>query len=397
VRRPKPLGPTPAPDDLVAFEEDLPADERAFRDDVRRFVGERINPEISEWFERRVFPRELSEEMGALGLLGMHLDGYGRIGSSALAYGLASLELEAGDSAFRTFFSVQGSLSMRSIHLFGSDDQREEWIPEMAAGRAIGCFALSEPNSGSDPAALRTEARRDGPDWVIDGTKAWITNGGIADVAVVWANAEGGIRGFLVPRDTRGLSTRSLDSKLSLRALETSELVLRNCRVPESAILPAADSLRAPFSCLNEARFGIAWGVLGAARACFERALAYVEEREQFGKSLAGFQLTQQKLVEMACDINAGLLIARRLAELADDGDRLTPERISFGKLWNVEVAMRVARTARSLLGANGILAEVPIMRHMANLESVLTYEGTAEIQTLILGAHLTGVRAFRG
>jgi glutaryl-CoA dehydrogenase len=386
-----------APDDLVAFDEDLPGEERKLRDDIRTFVNQRIQPEVAEWFDRGAFPRELVEEMGSLGLLGMHLDGFGRVGSSALAYGLASLELEAGDSAFRTFFSVQGSLSMRSIHLFGSDEQREQWIPEMAAGHAIGCFALTEPNSGSDPAGLQAQARRDGTDWVLDGTKTWVTNGGIADVAVVWANTDDGIRGFVVPRETRGLTTRSLDSKLSMRALETSELSLRHCRVPAEAILPGADSLRAPFSCLNEARFGIAWGVMGAAQACFDTALAYVQDREQFGRSLASFQLTQQKLAEMACDINAGILVARRLAELADSRDRLNPEQISFGKFWNVEVAMRVARTARTLLGANGILREVPIMRHMANLESVVTYEGTAEIQTLILGAHLTGIRAFRG
>ncbi|HET6448536.1 MAG TPA: acyl-CoA dehydrogenase family protein [Conexibacter sp.] len=383
------------PDDLLDLEGLLSAEDRAFRDKVRRFVVDRIDPHVAEWFEQGIFPRELAEEMGQLGLLGMHLDGHGRVGSSARHYGIASMELEAGDSAFRTFFSVQGTLSMRSIHEFGSDEQRERWLPEMAAGRAIGCFGLTEPKFGSDPRGLETQARRDGGDWILDGEKTWITNAGFADVAVVWAYADDAIRGFVVPMDTPGVSTREMRDKLSMRVLETSALILEDCRVPASAMLPEARGLRAPFSCLNEARFGIAWGVNGLSRACFEAALAYTKERQQFGKPLAAFQLTQDKLVRMATEINAGLLLAHRLADLADEHDRLTPEQISYGKLRNVEGAALVARLARALLGANGIVKECPIMRHMANMESVATYEGTSEIQTLILGAHLTGLRAF--
>jgi glutaryl-CoA dehydrogenase len=330
-------------------------------------------------------------ELGELGVLGMHLDGHG---GGAVEYGLACMELEAADTAWRTFVSVQGSLAMSAVHRFGSDEQRERWLPPLAAGRAIGCFGLTEPEAGSDPASMRTRARRDGSDWVIDGSKRWIGLASVADVAVIWARAEDGVRGFLVPTDTPGFRAEDIANKLSLRASIQSEIALEGCRVPADAVLPAAHGLRAPFTCLNEARYGIVWGAMGAARSCFEAALDHAGRREQFGRPLASFQLTQEKLANMALELGKGTLLALHLARLKDEG-RLRPEQISFGKLNNVREALRIAREARTILGGNGVTSDFPVMRHMANLESVLTYEGTSEVHTLVLGHALTGVRAF--
>jgi glutaryl-CoA dehydrogenase len=383
------------PHDVLAITSLLSEDELMVRDTVRRFVDDRVLPDIGEWFEAGEFPRELAKEMGGMGLLGMHLDGYGCAGTSAVAYGLACMELEAGDSGFRSFVSVQGSLAMFPIWAFGSDQQKQEWLPSMAAGEAIGCFGLTEPDSGSDPSSMRTNARRDGSDWVLNGTKMWITNGGIADVAVVWASTEDGIRGFVVPTDTRGFSTNEVHRKLSLRASVTSELVLDDVRLPAEAVLPGVRGMRGPLSCLNEARFGILFGATGAARACYEAALAYAKDRVQFDKPIAGFQLTQRKLVEMMVSVNRSSLVALHLGRLKDAG-RLAPQQVSFGKLDNVRQALEVAREARSVLGANGITLEYPVIRHMNNLESVYTYEGTNEIHTLVLGQAITGIPAFR-
>jgi glutaryl-CoA dehydrogenase len=333
--------------------------------------------------------------MGKLGLLGMHLEGYGCAGTSATAYGLACLELEAGDSGTRSFVSVQGSLAMFPIWKFGSEEQKQEWLPQMAAGDVLGCFGLTEPDSGSDPASMRTAARRDGSDWVLNGTKMWITNGNVADLAIIWARTEGGIRGFIVPTASRGFTANLIHRKASLRASVTSELVLDNVRISNELMLPGVSSMRGPLSCLSEARFGILFGVMGAARACYEAALDYAKEREQFGGPIAGFQLTQQKLVEMMVIVNRGTLLALHLGRMKDEG-RLTPEQVSFGKLDNVRNALEVARTARSILGANGITLEYPVIRHMANLETVYTYEGTNEIHTLILGEAITGIPAFK-
>jgi glutaryl-CoA dehydrogenase len=383
------------PHDVLAITSLLSEDELMVRDTVRRFVDDRVLPDIGEWFEAGEFPRELAKEMGGMGLLGMHLDGYGCAGTSAVAYGLACMELEAGDSGFRSFVSVQGSLAMFPIWAFGSDQQKQEWLPSMAAGEAIGCFGLTEPDSGSDPSSMRTNARRDGSDWVLNGTKMWITNGGIADVAVVWASTEDGIRGFVVPTDTRGFSTSEVHRKLSLRASVTSELVLDDVRLPAEAVLPGVRGMRGPLSCLNEARFGILFGATGAARACYEAALAYAKDRVQFDKPIAGFQLTQRKLVEMMVSVNRSSLVALHLGRLKDAG-RLAPQQVSFGKLDNVRQALEVAREARSVLGANGITLEYPVIRHMNNLESVYTYERTNEIHTLVLGQAITGIPAFR-
>jgi len=387
--------PAADPRDLLRLDGLLDDEERLLRDTVRRFVADRVLPEVGAWFEEGTFPtRELAPALGELGLLGMHLDGYGCAGASATAYGLACLELEAGDSGARSFVSVQGSLAMFPIWRFGSEEQKQEWLPRMAAGEVIGCFGLTEPDSGSDPGAMRTRARRDGADWVLDGTKMWITNGSVADVAVVWARTDGGVHGFLVPTDTPGFAARDIPRKLSLRASVTSELVLDGVRLPDSARLPEVHSLRGPLSCLDEARFGILFGAAGAARACYEAALDYAVQREQFGVPIASFQLTQRKLVEMVVRVQKATLLALHLARLKDEG-LLAPAQVSFGKMDNVREALWVAREARSVLGANGITLEYPVIRHMNNLESVVTYEGTNEVHTLVLGQTITGIDAF--
>jgi glutaryl-CoA dehydrogenase len=382
------------PLDVLELDALLSEEEIAIRDAVRRFVRDRVLPDIGDWFERGVFPAEVRAGVAELGLLGMHLDGYGCLGANATSYGLACLELEAGDSGLRSFVSVQGSLCMFPIHRFGSDEQRQRWLPGMAAGDLVGCFGLTEPDSGSDPARMRTAARRDGGDWILNGTKMWITNGGIADLAVVWAQTDEGIRGFLVPADTPGFSTNDIHRKLSLRASVTSELVLEDVRLPADAVLPGVTGMRGPLSCLSEARFGIVWGAMGAARACLESALAYASTRVQWGRPIAGFQLTQAKLADMTVQLQEGLLLAHHLGRLKDE-ERVRPEQISMGKLNNVREALEIARTARTILGASGITLEYPVIRHMNNLESVLTYEGTSEIHTLIVGQALTGLRAF--
>jgi glutaryl-CoA dehydrogenase len=384
----------PPPADLYAVDDLLSDDERLVRDTVRSFVREQALPVIPEHFEAGAFPAELIPTVAELGLLGMHLSGYGCAGASAVAYGVACEELEAGDSGLRSFVSVQGSLAMFPIHAYGSEEQKQRWLPEMAAGRVLGCFGLTEPDAGSDPAAMRTTARRAGSDWVLNGTKMWITNGSIADLAVVWAQTDDGVRGFLVERGTLGFSARDITRKLSLRASITSELTLEDVRVPADAVLPGVTGLRGPLSCLSEARYGISWGALGAARACFEAALSYAGVRTMFGKPLAGFQLTQQKLADMATSIVQGRLVAHRLGTLKDAGV-VHPVQVSLAKRANVRIALDIARSARTMLGANGVTLEYPVARHMANLESVLTYEGTEEVHTLILGKALTGLDAF--
>ena len=388
---------TPAvrPRDFLDLDWLLSDEEREIRDVVRAFVNDRVVPGVGDWFEEGTIPRELARELGALGVLGMHLEGYGCAGASATAYGLTCLELEAGDSGVRSLVSVQGSLAMFAIHRWGSEEQKQQWLPRMASGEAIGCFGLTEADAGSDPGSMRTRARRDGGDWILHGQKMWITNGGIADVAVVWARTDDGIRGFLVPRDTPGFSTQEIHKKLSLRASVTSELLLDDVRLPAGAMLPDATSLRGPLSCLNEARYGIVWGAIGAARACFESALSYSQERIVFGKPIAATQLQQAKLADMATEVNRGLLLALHLGRLKDSG-RLAPEQVSMGKLANVNAALHVARTARQVLGANGITLEYPVIRHMNNLESVVTYEGTADVHALVVGSALTGQQAFR-
>jgi glutaryl-CoA dehydrogenase len=383
-----------APSDLFAVDDLLGDDERLIRDTVRAFVRERALPVIPEHFEAGTFPRELIPGLAELGVLGMHLHGHGCAGASAMAYGVACEELEAGDSGLRSFVSVQGSLAMFPISAYGSEEQQSRWLPEMAAGRAIGCFGLTEPDAGSDPASMRTTARRDGGDWIIDGTKMWITNGSIADVAVVWATTDSGVRGFLVEPGMRGFTTSDVHNKLSLRASVTSELSFDSVRVPGSAVLPGVSGMRGPLSCLNEARYGIGWGTMGAARACFESALEYSKTRRAFGKPIGAMQLTQQKLANMATAIVQGRLLAHRLGTLKDQG-RLHPVQVSIAKRANVRAALDIARSARTILGANGITLEYPVSRHMANLESVLTYEGTEEIHTLIIGKELTGENAF--
>lgn len=384
------------PADLLAVGDMLTDEERLIRDTVRRFADERIRPNVGDWFDRGVFPaRELAPELGALGVLGMHLDGYGCTGSTAVAYGVACMELEAADSGLRSFVSVQGSLAMRAIHAYGSEEQKQRWLPELAAGRAIGCFALTEPDFGSDPANMRTRATRKGADWVLSGSKMWITNGSIADVAVVWAQTEEGVRGFLVPRGAAGFSTRDVHGKLSLRASVTSELVFEDVLLPADAVLPGVTGLRGPLSSLNEARYGILWGTVGAARDCYTTALDYARTRIQFDRPIAGFQLTQQKLVEMMLEVEKAYLVALRIGRLKDAGE-CRPAHVSFGKLNNVRAALEIARSARTILGANGITTEYPVLRHANNLESVLTYEGTAEIHTLVLGEAITGESAYR-
>jgi len=402
------------PSDFLDVDSLLSDEERLIRDTVRDFVRSRVLPGIEDWFERGVFPKEVATEIGRLGLLGMHLEGYGCAGASAASYGLACMELEAGDSGFRSFVSVQGSLSMFPIRAYGSDEQRQEWLPRMARGEAIGCFGLTEPDFGSDPGGMRTTARRRGADWVLNGNKLWITNGGIADLAIVWARTEadvdgassgapassdrrsrGVVRGFIVPAGTRGFSVRDIHRKISLRASVTSELILEDVVLPDSALLPGVTGLRGPLSCLDEARYGIVWGAMGAARTCYETALEYAKTRVQFGRPIAGYQLTQRKLVDMLLEINKGTLLALHLGRMKDQG-RIAPQHVSVGKLSNVRAALDVAREARGILGANGITLEYPVIRHMNNLESVYTYEGTNEIHTLAIGEAITGLPAYR-
>ncbi|MER6361814.1 acyl-CoA dehydrogenase family protein [Kitasatospora sp. NPDC001527] len=388
------------PADLLAVGDLLTDEERLVRDTVRRFADDRIRPHIGDWFERGVFPaRELAPELGALGVLGMHLDGYGCAGSSAVAYGLACMELEAADSGLRSFVSVQGSLAMRSIHAYGSEEQKQRWLPGLAAGERIGCFALTEPDFGSDPANMRTRARRkgagEGADWVLSGSKMWITNGGISDVAVVWAQTEDGVRGFLVEPGTPGFTATDVPGKLSLRASVTSALAFDDVVLPADAVLPGVSGLRGPLSSLNEARYGILWGTVGAARDCYTAALDYAKSRVQFDRPIAGFQLTQEKLVEMMLEVEKAYLVALRIGRLKDEGTA-RPAHISFGKLNNVRAALEIARSARTVLGANGITTAYPVLRHANNLESVLTYEGTSEIHTLVLGEAITGESAYR-
>ncbi|WP_319460558.1 acyl-CoA dehydrogenase family protein [Micromonospora sp. RTP1Z1] len=384
-----------SPLDLLDVDASLDEEERQIRAVVRQLVDDRVRPHVAGWYEDGQVPaRELAREFGKLGLLGMHLTGYGCAGASAVAYGLACLELEAGDSGVRSLVSVQGSLAMYAIWRFGSEEQKQRWLPAMAAGEAIGCFGLTEPDHGSDPASMATRARRDGDDWILNGTKMWITNAPIADVAVIWARTDEGVRGFAVPMDTPGVTAREIRRKMSLRASLTGELTLDDVRLPADARLPEAIGLKAPLSCLTEARHGIVWGALGAARDCLETALSYATTRTQFGRPLAGFQLTQAKLADMAVEWNKGLLLALHLGRLADAG-RLRPEQVSVGKLNNVREALAIARECRTILGANGVSGEYPVMRHANNLESVLTYEGTSEIHQLVIGQRLTGLSAF--
>ncbi|MEU3143714.1 acyl-CoA dehydrogenase family protein [Streptomyces sp. NPDC006999] len=385
------------PADPLGLDDLLEPEDLAVRDTVRTWAGDRVLPYVADWYEKGELPgiRELARELGALGALGMPLGGYGCAGASAVQYGLTCLELEAADSGIRSLVSVQGSLAMYAIHRFGSEEQKRQWLPEMAAGEVIGCFGLTEPDHGSDPAAMRTHAKRDGGDWVLDGRKTWITNGSVAGVAVVWAQTDDGIRGFVVPTGSAGFSAPEIRHKWSLRASVTSELVLDGVRLPADAVLPGATGLRGPLSCLTHARYGIVWGAMGAARACFESAVGYAKSREQFGRPIGGFQLTQAKLADMAVELHKGILLAHHLGRRMDAG-RLRPEQVSFGKLNNVREAIDICRTARTILGANGISLEYPVMRHATNLESVLTYEGTVEMHQLVLGKALTGIDAFR-
>ncbi|MFF0224150.1 acyl-CoA dehydrogenase family protein [Streptomyces sp. NPDC004629] len=384
------------PFDLFGIDTLLSDEERDIRDTVRAMGERRLRPHIADWFEQGAIPaRELARQLGELGVLGMHLQGYGCAGTSAVSYGLACLELEAVDSGLRSLVSVQGSLAMYAIWKYGSEEQKQQWLPGMAAGRFIGCFGLTEPDAGSDPGAMRARAERDGTDWVLNGTKMWITNGSVADIAVVWARTDDGVRGFLVPAGTPGFTRNDIKHKVSLRASVTSELVLENVRLPADAMLPGARGLSGPLGCLNEARFGIVFGALGAARDCLETALAYAADRTVFSRPLAGFQLTQHKLADMALELGKGMLLALQLGRLKDQG-RIGPEQISTGKLNNVREALEIARQCRTLLGANGITLEYPVIRHANNLESVLTYEGTSEVHALVLGSALTGIPAFR-
>ncbi|MCF6522474.1 acyl-CoA dehydrogenase family protein [Streptomyces sp. JJ36] len=385
------------PADPLGVDELLGPEDRDVRDTVRSWAADRVLPHVAGWYERGELPgvRELARELGSLGALGMSLEGYGCAGASAVQYGLACLELEAADSGIRSLVSVQGSLAMYAIHRFGSEEQKQEWLPRMASGEVIGCFGLTEPDHGSDPAGMRTHAKRDGTDWVLNGRKMWITNGSVSGVAVVWARTDDGVRGFLVPAGTAGFSAPEIHHKWSLRASVTSELVLDDVRLPENAVLPGATGLRGPLSCLSHARYGIVWGAMGAARSSFEAALEYARTREQFGRPIGGFQLTQAKLADMAVELHKGVLLAHHLGRRMDAG-RLRPEQVSFGKLNNVREAIGICRTARTILGANGISLEYPVMRHATNLESVLTYEGTVEMHQLVLGKALTGLDAFR-
>jgi glutaryl-CoA dehydrogenase len=385
------------PADPLGIDDLLEPEDLAIRDTVRAWATDRVLPYVAEWYENGELPgiRDLARELGGIGALGMSLSGYGCAGASAVQYGLACLELEAADSGIRSLVSVQGSLAMYAIHRFGSEEQKQAWLPRMAAGEVIGCFGLTEPDHGSDPAAMRTYAKRDGSDWVLNGRKMWITNGSVAGVAVVWAQSDEGIRGFVVPTDAPGFSAPDIKHKLSLRASVTSELVLDDVRLPADAVLPEVIGLKGPLSCLSHARYGIVWGAMGAARSCFEAALDYAKSREQFGRPIGGFQLTQAKLADMAVELHKGILLAHHLGRRMDAG-RLRPEQVSFGKLNNVREAIDICRTARTILGANGISLEYPVMRHATNLESVLTYEGTVEMHQLVLGKALTGLDAFR-
>jgi glutaryl-CoA dehydrogenase len=385
----------PAPTDLLRVDDELTDEERLVRDTVRKFANDRILPHVADWFEAGTLPRELLPELGQLGLLGMHLTGYGCAGMGAVAYGVACRELEAADSGLRSMVSVQGSLAMFPIWKYGTDEQKDEWLPRMASGQAAGCFGLTEPDHGSDPSGMKTHAKRNGSDWVLSGSKMWITNGSIADIAVVWASTENGIRGFLVPRGTRGFTSRNIHKKMSLRASVTSELHFDDVKLPASAVLPGVQGLKGPLSCLSEARYGILWGVTGAARTCFETAADYARTREQFGKKIGGFQLTQRKLAWMLADMQRAQLLALHLGRLKEAGT-LTPEQVSLGKMSNVRTAIDIAREARTVLGANGVTLEYPVIRHANNLESVLTYEGTEEIHTLALGQAITGISAYR-
>jgi glutaryl-CoA dehydrogenase len=392
----------PSPHDFLDIGSLLSADERLVRDTVRAFVAAEIQPHIATWFDEGRFPRELIPKIAELGLFGMHLEGYGCAGASAVAYGLACLELEAADSGVRSFISVQGSLAMYAIWAFGSEEQKQAWLPKMARGEAIGCFGLTEWDFGSDPAGMRTTAKRSGSDYVLNGGKAWITNGGIADLAIVWARTDpedgqrsGAIRGFIVPKGVKGFRTQNIERKISLRASVTSELILEDVRLPQDAMLPNVSGLKGPLSCLSEARYGIVWGCLGAARTCYETALEYAKTRIQFDKPIGSFQLTQAKLVDMLLELQKGQLVALHLGRMKDAG-KLQSEHVSFGKLNNVREALQICREARTILGASGITLEYPIIRHMNNLESVLTYEGTSEIHTLILGEALTGIAAYK-
>jgi glutaryl-CoA dehydrogenase len=381
--------------DLLNIDDQFSPEERLIRDTVRAFGADRVLPHITDWFETGTLPREIVPELGKLGVLGMHLTGYGCAGVGAVAYGVACRELEACDSGLRSAASVQGSLTMYPIWRYGSEEQKAEWLPQMAAGEAVGCFGLTEPDHGSDPGSMRTFARRDGTDWVLSGTKMWITNGSIADIAVVWANTAEGICGFLVPRGTAGFTARDIHKKLSLRASITSELVLDEVRLPADAVLPGVTGLKGPLSCLTEARYGIAWGVTGAARTCLESAIEYAQTREQFGKPIGSFQLTQAKLSWMAADLYRSQLLALHLGRLKEAGS-VTPVQVSIAKMANVRAAIDIARQARTVLGASGVTLEYPPIRHANNLEAVLTYEGTEEIHTLAVGQALTGISAYR-
>ena len=381
--------------DFYRTDDLLTEEERLVRSAVGRFVDQRFLPIIAEHYERATFPMEIVPELARLGVFGMHLHGYGAAGMSNVMYGLACQELERGDSGLRSFVSVQGSLSMFPIHRYGSEEQKQRWLPRMAAGEVIGCFGLTEPEFGSNPAGMATRARRDGKDWILNGTKRWITNGNVADVAIVWARSEQGIRGFLVEKGTKGFEARQIHHKLSMRASVTSELILDDCRIPAANELPEAQGLKAPLSCLNEARYGIVWGVLGAAIACYRSALGYSMARVQFDRPIAGYQLTQEKLVNMLTEITKGQLLALQLGRLKDEG-KATATQISMGKLNNVREALQIAREVRTILGANGISLEYPVMRHMNNLETVLTYEGTSEIHLLAIGEEITGLSAFK-
>jgi glutaryl-CoA dehydrogenase len=382
--------------DLVDVDSLLTEEEIAIRATARRFADERLRPQLPEWFESASIPaRDLAKELGALGLLGMHLTGYGCAGLGPVAYGLACLEIEAADSGMRSLVSVQGSLAMYAIWKYGSEEQKNEWLPRMAAGEAIGCFGLTEPDFGSNPGGMRTNARRDGDDWVLNGSKMWITNGSVADVAIVWARTDDGVRGFVVPTDTSGFSAPEITRKMSLRASVTSELILDDVRLPAAAMLPEARGLSGPLGCLNEARFGIIFGAMGAARDCLETALDYAAERQVFDKPLSAYQLTQAKFADMAVELNKGILLAVHLGRLKEKGS-LRPEQVSVGKLNNVREAIAIARECRTILAANGISGEYPVMRHANNLESVLTYEGTSEVHQLVIGQALTGQAAFR-
>ena len=387
---------TQSPFELFSIDSLLDDEERAIRDVVRDFVDSRIKPEIADWFEAGQIPaRDLARELGQLGVLGMHLEGYGCQGTSAVAYGVACLELEAGDSGIRSLVSVQGSLAMYAIHAFGSEEQKQQWLPGMAAGEKIGCFGLTEPDFGSNPGGMLTHAKRDGDDWILNGSKMWITNGNVADVAVVWARTEEGIRGFVVPTDTPGFTAIEIHKKLSLRASVTSELVLDDVRLPADAVLPGVVGLRGPLSCLNEARYGIVFGTLGAARDCLETAIDYSVNRVQFDRPIAGFQLTQKKLADMTLELGKGMLLALHLGRLKDQ-HVIRSEQVSVGKLNNAREALAIARECRNILGGNGITLEYPVIRHMNNLESVFTYEGTNEMHTLVVGEALTGIPAYR-